>query len=107
MNDVTFVEAARCLAQRAMREGGSTPEERLTLAFRLVLSRAPRPTELKVLLDGWRDHLARFRADADAAREFLTAGESPRDEKLDPAELAAYAAVAGLILNLDEAITKQ
>ena len=40
MNDVTFVEAARVLAQRMMREGGATPEERIALAFRLVLARA-------------------------------------------------------------------
>ena len=39
MNDVTFVEAARVLAQRVMAEGGPTPEDRLTLAFRLVLAR--------------------------------------------------------------------
>ncbi len=65
MNDVTFVEAARCLAQRVMREAGTTPEERVRLAFRLVLIRAPKAAELKVLLDNLNDHLARFRADAE------------------------------------------
>jgi mono/diheme cytochrome c family protein len=107
MNDVTFVEAARCLAQRVMREGGATPQERMRLAFRLVLTRAPKPPELQVLLDDLNDHLARFRGDAKAAQSLISAGESPRDAKLDAAELAAYTAVAGLILNLDEAITKQ
>jgi hypothetical protein len=107
MNDVTFVEAARCLAQRVMREGGATPEERMRLAFRLVLTRAPKPPELKVLLDDLNDHLARFRGDAKAAQSLISAGEAPRDGKLDATELAAYTAVAGLILNLDEAITKQ
>jgi hypothetical protein len=106
MNDVTFVEAARCLAQRALREGGATPEERVRLAFRLVLARAPKPPELRVLLDDLNDHLARFRADAKAAQELIGAGEAPRDAQCDPAELAAYTAVTGLILNLDEAITK-
>ncbi len=107
MNDVTFVEAARCLAQRVMREGGPTPEERVRLAFRLVLTRAPKPPELKVLLDDLNDHLARFRADSKAAQSLISAGESPRDAKLAADELAAYSALAGLILNLDEAITKQ
>ncbi|HEY6167908.1 MAG TPA: DUF1553 domain-containing protein, partial [Verrucomicrobiae bacterium] len=107
MNDVTFVEAARCLAQRVMREGGATPEERVRLAFRLVLIRAPKQSELKVLLDDLNDHLARFRADSKAAQSLISAGESPHDENLDASELAAYTAVAGLILNLDEAITKQ
>lgn len=107
MNDVTFVEAARCLAQRVMRDAGATPEERVRLAFRLVLTRAPKPTELQVLLENWNAHLVRFRANRKAARDLVSAGESPRDEKLDETELASYAAVAGLILNLDEAITKQ
>lgn len=107
MNDVTFVEAARCLAQRVMHEAGTAPEDRLQLAFRLVLTRAPRPQELAVLLDDWRNQHARFHADPQAAQSMITAGESPRDETLDAAELAAYTAVAGLILNLDEAVTKQ
>ncbi len=107
MNDVTFVEAARCLAQRVMREGGATPEERVRLAFRLVLARAPKPPELKVLLDDLNNHLARFRADPNAAQSLVSAGEAPRDGTLATTELAAYTAVAGLILNLDETITKQ
>jgi mono/diheme cytochrome c family protein len=107
MNDVTFVEASRCLAQRAMREGGAKPEERVRLAFRLILTRAPKPPELKVLLDNLTDHLAHFRADTDAAQALISAGESPRDATLDAIELAAYTALSGLILNLDEAVTKQ
>ena len=107
MNDVTFVEAARCLAQRVMREAGATPEERVRRAFSLVLTRAPRPTELDVLLSGFNDHLTRFRSNPAAAAALVSAGESPREARLDVIELAAYSAVASLILNLDEAITKQ
>ena len=107
MNDVTFVEAARGLAQRVLRAGGATPDERVMLAFRLVLTRAPKPAELPVLLENLHSHLARFRADPKAAQSLLSAGESPRDPQLDPVELASYTALAGLLLNLDEAITKQ
>ena len=107
MNDVTFVETARCLAQRVMREAGPTPEERVRRAFSLVLTRAPKPAELQVLLSGLNHHLTRFRANPAAAASLVSAGESPRDAKLDVIELAAYSAVASLILNLDEAITKQ
>ncbi|NDB75267.1 MAG: DUF1553 domain-containing protein, partial [Verrucomicrobia bacterium] len=106
MNDVTFVEAARCLAQRVLHES-ATPEERVRRAFRLVLTRELKPAELRVLLDGLNEHRARFRTNTNAALALISAGESPRDAKLDVAEHAAYAAVAGLILNLDEAITKQ
>jgi hypothetical protein len=107
MNDVTFVEASRVLAQRAMREGGTTPEGRVTMAFRLATARAPGPAELRVLLDGYREHLAEYRRDEKAARKLTGIGEAPRDEKLDVAELAAYTTVAGVILNLDEVVTKE
>jgi hypothetical protein len=106
MNDVTFVEAARVLAQRVMREAAA-PEERLTRAFRLLLGRPPRPAELKVLSEGFQRQLADYRKNPKAAKKLVVIGESPRDESLDVSELAAYTAVASLILNLDEAITRE
>jgi hypothetical protein len=106
MNEVTFVEAARRLAERIMREGGSTPDERLVFAFRLVLARSPTPAELHVLSAGFACHLAHYRQQPKAAQQLLAVGESPRDEKLDKVELGTYAAMANLLLNLDEAITK-
>jgi hypothetical protein len=106
MNDVTFIEAARVLAQRIMNEGDLTPEERLALAFRLATGRAPQPAELKILRAGFHKHLAHYRRDKAAARKLVSAGEAPRDERLDVSELAAYTTVATLILNLDEVITK-
>lgn len=107
MNDVTYVEASRVLAQRVMKEAGPSPDERITLAFRLVTGRKPRPAELKILHAGLEHHLAEYRKDSKAALKLVSAGEYPRDAKLDPAELAAYTAIAGLILNLDETITKE
>ncbi len=107
MNDVTYVEASRVLAERVMREAGPTPRERLTLAFRLLLARRPRPAELDILLGALAHHRSRFQADPQAAAKLVGTGEYPRDPKLDASELAAYTAVAGIILNLDEAITKE
>ena len=107
MNDIAFVEAARNLAQRVLVEAGATPEERLALAFRLVLARRPGAAEMRVLREGLEQHLADYRKDRDAARKLISQGESRPDGKLDAAELAAYTTVAGLILNLDEAITKE
>ncbi len=106
MNDITFVEAARALAQRVMHEM-QTREGRVCHAFRLVLNRAPKEQELKVLLADYDQQLTRFRSDPASARSLITTGESPRDNLLDPAEHAALAALCGLILNLDEAVTKQ
>jgi hypothetical protein len=107
LNDVTFVEAARVLAARSFAEGGKTAEERVRYAFRMVLSRQPTAAEMRILLAGLQHHRERFGRDAKAAAEFLDVGESPLPDGADRAELAAYAAVASVILNLDEAVTKE
>jgi mono/diheme cytochrome c family protein len=107
MNDVTYVEASRVLAQRVLAEGGATPEQCLTWMFRLLTARPPRPAELTVLCANLEQHRTRYRKDHQAALKLVGVGEAGRDEKLDVAELAAYTAVANLILNLDETITKE
>jgi hypothetical protein len=106
MNDVTFVEASRAVAQRAMREADGA-EARVGRIFRLVLAREPRPTELRVLTDGLKRNLSDFHSDPTAARKLIGVGESRADASLDPAELASYTATASLILNLDETITRE
>jgi hypothetical protein len=107
MNEVTFVEAARVLAQRVMTGAGATPAERIALAFRLALARPPSATELKILEQNFASHFDQFREDPTAADKLLQVGEAPRDAQWDCGELAAYAAVANLILNLDEVVTKE
>ena len=106
MNDVTYVEASRRLAERMMTEGGSTPEERVAYAYRLATAHRPRPAAMEVLAGGFQDYLDRYRADRAAALELVSVGEQPRDETLDIAELASYTMVASTILNLDRTITK-
>jgi hypothetical protein len=108
LNDPTYVEAARKLAERVIREGGSTPDDRIAYAFRLPLARKPRPdetTKLKQLLEAQLAHY-RSSAGAAAAAKLLAVGESPRDEKLDAVELAAWTTITSVILNLDETVTK-
>jgi hypothetical protein len=107
MNDVTYVEAARNLAQRAILDGGKTPAERLTHAFRLATARRPQAAELQILRAGLDHHLAKYEKDRQAALRLISAGESKRDARVDIGELAAYTAMAGMILNLDETVTKE
>ena len=107
MNDVTYVEAARSLAERMMTEGGTTPEQRVSYAYRLATAHRPRPDAQTVLVDGFHHHLDRYQADRSAALQLVSLGEHPRDETLDIAELASYTMVANLILNLDRTITKE
>jgi Protein of unknown function (DUF1553)/Protein of unknown function (DUF1549)/Concanavalin A-like lectin/glucanases superfamily/Planctomycete cytochrome C len=106
LNDVPFVEASRVLAERLLREA-TTPDERLTLAFLRVTGRRPREVELQVLRAGLERHLAHYRKNPEAAKKLLAVGMTARNPSLDPAEVAAHAAIAGLILNLDEVVTRE
>jgi hypothetical protein len=107
LNDPTHVEAARKLAERMMTDGGPTAEGRVAVAFRRAVARVPNPHELQVLLQLHAQSLAEFRSDREAARKLLAVGDSPRDPTLDEAELAAWAMVASVVLNLDETISKR
>jgi mono/diheme cytochrome c family protein len=107
MNDVTYLEAARFLGQRMMKEGGPTPDARLRFGFRLVTGHFPSAVEQGVLTGSLQFHRAYFDGKPKEAAEYLNQGELPADPKLDPVELAAYASVGSLLLNLDEAISKE
>ena len=107
LNDPTFVEAARALAERTLKEAGNDPTNRLRHAFRLATARQPTPLELRTLQDLTRTQLLLYRRNPKSARELLSVGESAWDQKRDPAELAAWTTVASAILNLDETITRE
>jgi hypothetical protein len=107
LNDEMYVETSRKLAERMMKEGGAEPAARLAYGFRLATARRPSAGELAVLEGGLKARLAHYGRSRDAAEKLLGAGEAPRDAALDAAELAAYTTAAGVILNLDEAITRQ
>jgi hypothetical protein len=107
MNDVAFVEAARKLAERALREGGRTDAARLAYAFRLATARPPDPQEQQLLMANLRAQLAVVRHDPAQAPRLLAVGEKNADAKIDAPTLAAYAMVMSLILNLDEVVTKE
>ena len=106
MNDPTFVEAARKLAERVIREAGPDPADRIAFAFALATGRRPEAEELRVLIESFDRLRNSYSGGADDARKLLSVGESGTDGALDPEELAAYTALANLILNLDEVITK-
>jgi hypothetical protein len=106
LNDPTFVEAARALAQRTLRESGPTDAARITFLWRQALSREPDTAELTLasgLLDRRR---MEFQQSPQAADELLAVGIAPRDNSLPAAELAAWTAAARAVLNLHEAIAR-
>lgn len=107
LNDPTYVEAARLLAQRMMLEGGASIEARLTHGFRLVLARLPRPEEMAILKAAFARRLREFQANPADAASLLKVGEAATDATLDVAELASYTTLASTLLNLDETVTKE
>jgi hypothetical protein len=106
MNDVTYVETARFIGQRMMKEGGASAEDRLRYGFRLVTGHWPSRAQQELLVDNLHFHLDYF-SDSKKVDAYLELGESRPDQKLDRRELAAYASVGSLLLNLDEAMTKE
>jgi hypothetical protein len=106
LNDPQFVEAARMLAEHILAEADS-PAARLTLAFRLATSRVPNAAESAILADELRDRRAEFAASQASAAAYLKVGARPPSAKFAAPELAAYSAVASLILNLDESQSKR
>ncbi len=105
LNDPTYVEASRKLAERMMKQAEST-DERIAFAFRLATARRPSAKEVEILSRVFNRQLNVYRQDPKAALRLLGVGEAPRDERLPAAELAAWTVVASVILNLDETITK-
>ena len=106
MNDPTFVEAARNLAERVLRESSPERPQRISLLFKLATGRPPAPAELSVLSESFEQLRESFVGAEAEANALLEVGASAPDAGIDPGELAAYAALANLILNLDEVITK-
>ncbi len=107
MNDPTFVEASRKLAERMMTEAADTASSRIVFAFRAATSRRPATSELKILLGIFRTQHDEFEKEPSDAVKLLSVGESPRNVSLNTTELAAWTIVASMILSLDETITKQ
>ena len=107
MNNVAFVEAARMLAERMMKQEGSlSPRSRVAWGFRLVTSREPNAGELDLLLSDLSAYQQEFRRQSKKARALLAIGEMECDPTLNTIDLAAYALVANTLLNLDESITQ-
>lgn len=105
-NEPGYLEAARLLGTRMLREGGTNDPARVAFAFRLATGRRPEPTETAVLMKTLTQLRSEFTANGSDAYAFAKTGASPMDPLLPPAELAAHTAVANMILSLDETITK-
>ena len=106
LNDPTWVEAARVLAELCTKTEAN-PEDRLTLAFRRVLARKPTEADRNRLRRAYERQHALYEKDITSAQALLTVGATKRDESLDAADQAALTAVCLAILNFDEALTRE
>jgi hypothetical protein len=106
MNDPAYVEAARALAERDLREAGPGDTDRIRYAFRLATERDPSPQELNILDGLYKKEITHYTSDKTAAEHLLAIGESKPNTKFQPAELAAWTLVASTILNMDESMTR-
>ena len=106
LNDVTYAEAARAMAERVM-SAEQSDEGRINLAFRLATARYPKEAERDILLERLAILRTQYEADQEAAEKLLTVGDSERNLNLDLVDHAAYTGISSLILNLDETLTRQ
>ncbi len=106
LNDPTYVEAARVLAERVLREGGPDAERRLQYLYRRVLARPARPAEVQLLTKLHGQHLRQYTQDRAGAEALLRVGDAPVPADLSAPEVAAWTSVARVVLNLHETITR-
>ena len=106
MNDVTYVEAGRSLADDVLQNAGNE-ETRLRLAVKKVLAREPSKEELTLLKRSLNRGLDSFTKDPESAERFLSHGDSKSTSDIPPSTRAAWAALCLNLLNLDETLNKE
>jgi len=106
LNDEQFVEAARFLAQQAIRSAGPEPRARLDYISRRLISREFEPREIEVIARSLEGLQAHYSQAPDDALQLIHFGESPVDESIPPVELAAWTMLTNELMNLDEVLNK-
>jgi hypothetical protein len=106
LNDVQFVEAARVLAEKTLKEGGDSDRSRIDFIARRLLARPFRDAEINIVQASLDDLTAHFKGDPDAAKKLIAVGESKPDPSLDPSTLATWTMLVNELMNLDEALNK-
>ncbi len=107
MNDPQYNEAARKLAERMMREGGTSTEGRITLAYKAMESRYPRKEEINILKEMYQEELLDIQKNPKRVKELLSVGESVIDKTLNQNELAANTVLAMTLINFDGTVIKR
>ena len=104
LNDPTYVEAARALAQRVLKEGGDTDVERINWLFMTVLSRYPTAADLPQVAELLAQCKTQYTMDLKSATELQEVGDFQLEAGIDISEASAWAMVSRVLLNVNEAI---
>jgi Protein of unknown function (DUF1553)/Protein of unknown function (DUF1549)/Concanavalin A-like lectin/glucanases superfamily/Planctomycete cytochrome C len=107
MNETTFVEASRILAQKMLTIGGATPEQRINYAFLRTVSRPATAAETRILAAGLQKRLEYYKSHPEEAEKLVSVGDYPREPGVPIPEVAAYTLAASVLLNSDEMITRE
>ena len=107
LNDPVFVEAAQALARKIVSEGGKSDASRFEFAYRTLLSRSPTATESLRLIQLLADSRTGFSQDRERALKMATDPVGPLPKDADPIELASWASVSNVLLNLDEVLMRR
>ncbi len=106
LNDPTFVECARVLAEHVLRDGGKNPQERINWIYKRALARTPNKDEYKLLSDLYTRQIERYTKNANNAEQLTSAGEYQAPKDLNIIELAAWTSISRVVLNLHETVTR-
>ena len=106
LDDPQFIEAARVLAQKSLKDCACGAEGTLDAMARRLLSRPLKPEEVQVVTATRQDLDAHYRANPEDAKKLVAVGDTPADPALDPALLATWTMIANQLMNLDEVLNK-
>jgi hypothetical protein len=105
LNDVQFVEAARVLAEHAIK-AGKDDDFHIEFIAKQLLARPFKPQEMTIVKASLVDLRTNYKAKPDEAKKLIAFGESKANVTIDPIELATWTMLVNELMNLDEALNK-
>ena len=106
LNDPQFFEAARVLAENAVRHGAGDQSKTLDYIASKTLCRSLNEKEVAIINENLSLYLEHYKANVEDAKKLVEVGDSEVDKTLDPVQLAAYTMICNQVLNLDEVLNK-
>lgn len=107
MNDPQYVEAARILSERTLKEGGETVTKKINFIYKCLIGRSAEKIELATIEKLYQEELADLQKDKKRVQHLLSIGAAPVHQQLNKTELAAYTMIASTVMNFDEFVMKR